>query len=974
MINQLFLIMKKIVLSFLAFICIYIAFNQQTSAEVSFLGIPEINYFNRRVYGGATQNWKITQADNGLIYAANNDGILEFDGSEWRLLPKATNVINRSVLAHNGKIYIGAYNEFGYYEYNGINDLEYHSLSSTPELSSLGDVWNIIPYNDVIVFQADKGLVLFKDANNISFVPAKSRIPNAFLVNGLLLVYDEVEGLMEMRQGKLFQIPGGEFFAGVSIGTILSLSDREILIGTITQGLYVWNMRSFSRWKTPASEFLKNANVFCGTTYNNELVFGTIQNGVVVTDLKGNIHLVAGKDKGLHNNTVLGIGIDKEGNIWAGLDNGIARIEYNSTVSFLQGYYDLGTGYTMQFNGHSVYFGTNQGLYHINYHDFKNPVKDKNDFYRIPGTSGQVWSLFKDKDSQLLCGHNSGIFVVEDSRSRLITPQFIVGAWIFRYPPNRDDILLVGSYSGILLLKKENGSWVYKKRLEGFDESSRFMEWDSDGGLWVTHGYRGVFKLYFNHEFDEIARVQTFKNARGLEPNTSLTVSNVNDELVFSSINGIYGFDLTSNSFYRHKWNSFFPQKAYPVFLAGDKYNNIWFFASNEAGVLRRQEDGNYSKVVNPFYSLLGQFVGGFEFMTVLDERNAFFGVEDGFAHYSVNDSKDFLVPYNVHIRSFRNLDEPTRYYFSSNPDKQISIPSFAFKSNSFEVAFAATSFESSDVNYSTFLEGFDQEWLSWNDSQKRQFTKIHEGLYTFWVKAVNIHGLETEPVGYTFEVRPPWFRTKTAKVLYVLIIMFLFVGAWYLLRWLIDRSKLIAVQKQKEAFMITEEQLKNKALENEKEMIRLRNEKLRSDMLYKEKELANSTMHIIQKNEFLQRVKEELVKFIKLRDVDGIDKKVSNLVHKIDKDIENDSHWEIFEVHLEQVHEDFLKRLRDKYADLSTKEMKLSAYLRMDMSSKEISSLMNISVRAVENNRYKLRKKLNLSGKDNLIDCIMSI
>lgn len=969
--------MRKMFLSFTFFYFLYFISFQNIKAESSFWGIPKTDYYNRSIYKGATQNWDISQSDNGLIYSANNDGILEFDGSSWRMLPKATNVITRSVLAHNGRVYMGTYNEFGYYSYNGINDFEYHSLSTTPELSALGDVWKIIPFNESIIFQADKGLIIYKGNDNITVVHAKSRIPKSFSVNGLFLVYDEIGGLMEMRQGNIFDIPGGDMFAGVSIGAILPLSDREILIATITHGIYIWDMRTFRHWDVPAAEFLMNANVFCGTTYYDKgFVFGTIQSGIVVTDMNGNIKLVVNKDKGLHNNTVLGVEIDNEGNIWAGLDNGIARIEFNSTVSFIQGFFDVGTGYTLEIKNNSVYLGTNQGLYHIDYDKFKSPVKDKSDFIRIPGTNGQVWSLFLDKENQLLCGHNSGVFVIDNQRSYLITPPFVVGAWIFRYPPGRDDIILVGSYNGILLLKKEKGKWFFKKRLEGFDESSRYMEWDSDGGLWITHGYRGVFKLYFNNGYDEINKVKSYNKAQGIEDNTSLTVSRVNEEIMFSSSKGIYGYDILSDSFYRHKLNNFFYQDNYPVYLSGDKFNNIWFFTAGETGVLRKLEDGTFSKVVNSFYPLKEKFVGGFEFLKVIDERNAVYGVEDGFAHYTVNESKDFMKLYKAHIRGFKNLNnnKSITYYFSDKPDKQTVVPSFEYKNNSFEIAFSATSFENSYINYSTYLEGFDQDWLPWSNQQNRQFTKIKEGVYTFWVKAKNIHGVETEMVGFSFEVKPPWFRSNFAKVFYLLFIIFLFIGAWFILVWLIDRSKSVEIQKQKEDFRITEEQLKSKALENEKEMIRLRNEKLRSDMLYKEKELANSTMLIIQKNEFLKKIKSDIVKLIEAKEIDGLVKKVDNLVNKIDKDIDNDSHWEVFEVHLEQVHEDFLNHMRHKYPDLSIKDLRLSAYLRMGMSSKEISSLMNISVRAVENNRYKLRKILELDGKDNLIDYILNI
>jgi ligand-binding sensor domain-containing protein len=255
----------------------------------------------------------------------------------------------------------------------------------------------------------------------------------------MLLVYDEERGLMELRQGELYEVPGGDMFAGISIGAILPLSSREILVATITEGLYLWDLKTFSPWNVPLLlDFLKNANVFCGEVYGDqELVFGTIQSGVVVTDLQGNITMMTNKDRGLINNTVLSLEVDMEGNIWAGLDNGISRISFNSTISFIQGYYDIGTGYALEDHDDNIYLGTNQALYYIEKEDFENPVKDRDDFLRIPGTSGQVWSLFVDQQGQLLCGHNSGIFSVKGDEASLITPGSVVGAWLFRYPPGR---------------------------------------------------------------------------------------------------------------------------------------------------------------------------------------------------------------------------------------------------------------------------------------------------------------------------------------------------------------------------------------------------------------------------------------------------------------------------------------------------------------------------------------------------------
>lgn len=974
MIKCCLMIYKHLRLLFL-FSLIAVSYVQPLSlmAEVPLYGIPEIDYFSRRDYHAGTQNWSLSQAANGLLYSANNDGILEYDGDTWRRLPKPEPVVDRSVLAHGNRIYMGSYNQFGYYDYNGQNDLEFHSLATTEELSSLGDVWEIFPYNDWIIFQADRGLVLYKSGESPILVPAKSRITRAFLVNGLVLVYDEEGGLMEFRQDKLYEVPGGDRFEGVSIGAILPLSSKEILVATITEGLFIWDLTTFKPWDVPASDFLKNANVFCGVAYgSNELVFGTIQSGVVVTDKSGNITMMVNKDRGLNNNTVLSLEIDMEGNIWAGLDNGIARVSYNSTISFVQGYYNIGTGYALEEHQDNIYLGTNQALYYIEKQDFENPIKDRDDFLRIPGTSGQVWSLFVDKDGQLLCGHNSGIFSVNKDQASLVTPGSVVGAWIFRYPPGRDDILLVGSYNGILLLRKIQNQWVFVKRLDGFDESARFMEWDTSGGLWVTHGYLGTFRLFFNEDYDAIVKVETFNNARGIEAGIALNVTRVNEEIVFSSNAGVFGYDNSSQSFYRHTLNSFFLHGGFPVLLRDDKNKNIWFFTENSAGVLRRLEDGSYTKVTGPFYAINGRVVNGFEFVKVLDERNALFGVEDGFAHYSVNDLKDFLQPFNVHIRGFKNQFEPSKYY--SYGAEQEYLPQWPFNKNDFEVSYSATHFESDQMLYATYIEGMDEGWSDFLYLQRRQFTNIREGEYTFWVKALNVHGVESEPVGFRFEVLPPWYRTVFARIVYALVVVLLLVGVWLLLVWLMERSRIVEVKKQQERFKVKEEKLRNAALENEKEMIRLRNDKLRDEMLFKEKELANSTMHIIQKNDFLLNIKEELQKINRSREVSAVERKVNDIVRKIDRDIDNESQWEVFELHLEHVHADFINRLRKQFPELSSREQKLCAYLRMDMASKEISSLMNISVRAVENNRYKLRKKLGLDAKDNLSDFIMSI
>ena len=155
---------------------------------------------------------------------------------------------------------------------------------------------------------------------------------------------------------------------------------------------------------------------------------------------------------------------------------------------------------------------------------------------------------------------------------------------------------------------------------------------------------------------------------------------------------------------------------------------------------------------------------------------------------------------------------------------------------------------------------------------------------------------------------------------------------------------------------------------------IRLRNEKLRATMKFKEKELANSTMGIIQKNKFMALVKSDLQKINMDTSNPSVKSRIKTLVKRIDKDIDNEKQWKVFEVHFEQVHEEFLKRLQQSYPGLGPKDLKLCAYIRMNMSSKEIASLMNISIRGVEISRYRLRKKMELNRSANLSELLMKI
>ncbi|GAF04192.1 helix-turn-helix and ligand-binding sensor domain-containing protein [Saccharicrinis fermentans] len=581
-----------------------------------------------------------------------------------------------------------------------------------------------------------------------------------------------------------------------------------------------------------------------------------------------------------------------------------------------------------------------------------------------------MWALYAEEDV-LLCGHNLGAFEIVGDRIRRLTTDGVNGVWNFKKVEGNPNLIISGTYNGLCLFEKIGRNWHYKSRIRGFDESSRFIEWDAQGNLWVSHGYKGVYRLRFSKDYTTVVQVQAFEKDDFPQNVSDLVLSKINGSCVFSGKDGVYVLPAEGHSFTRDSsYNAYFRDKHFPNYLKEDKFKNIWYFHDYSVGVLRYLEDGTYKKIDYPFISLERKLVSGFEYVFVLDKENALFGVEDGFAHYSSKVVKNYQKPFKVHIRSFKALSDSVVYamnHFEEGREEQKIVPQFAFKNNSFEISYSASFMEGSEILYATYLQGLDDGYSKWSGTRVRSFSNLYEGVYTFEVKALNSYGVEAEPMKFSFEVLPPWYRTIYAKVGYLFFIILIMLVLFVVVNRRVELSKKKEKEKQLERFKAKEEQFKNAALLSEKEMIKMRNERLKSEMVFKEKELANSTINLIQKNELLSEIKAELKRLGRVHDFRDVDKKVSALIRKIDKAITNENNWEVFEMHFGQVHEEFLKKLIRLHPDLTQREQKLSAFIKMGMSSKEIASLMNITTRAVENNRYKLRQKLGIEQGENL-------
>ncbi len=939
-----------------------------TNAQVETIGSPFIKNYQRSEYLAGSQTWDIQQGVNGMMYFANNDGLLEFDGSHWNTYALPNNSILRSIESSNDHLmYAGGFNELGYFIIGAMGGASFYSLLNLlPEDSrDFGEVWKIYNHPDGVIYQTYNQLIIYKN-DTVDIIPAPSIFHFSYMVNNEYYVNDMENGLLRYAMGKLYPLNGTEVLKGKEIWGILPVDDK-LLIATASDGIFLYNGNSLETVDLKSNSFLKKNQIYSTLLLDSdELVFGTIQNGILICDKEGNPLYHFNKEDGLQNNTVLSLCLDYMGNLWLGTDHGIDYVEINSPLSQISSNYGVSTGYAAFIKNDRIYLGTNQGLFTQKYNCDSLVCANNEKMVLIEETKGQVWSL-TDINGTLFCGHNNGAYIIDDTTAKKICN--IPGGWVFLEVPNNPNKIIAGTYTGLVIYSNESGEWKFQKQLDGFVESSRKMDFDVDGSLWVTHGYKGIYHIFFNNSYDSIIGIDFFNSSNSNLPEEVNVLAKVGETIVFPSNRGILQYSLEENDFkINKKINDLFDGEFVNTII-NDNVGNLWYFKNNAVGVLRQHEDGNYTNISIPFKELEGMFVSNFEFVYPYDNNNVFFGTENGFVHYNPSVYKNYDYEFFTYLESMNTFNPDSVYY----KDKQSDIV-LEFDNNSVEFVYSANDFENTGkILYSTFLENNDKEWSKWQAGNSRTYTNLFEGNYTFRVKSKNIYGVISEEQVISFKVRPPFLRSVVAYIFYAALVVILILLFALLMRKRIAKAKLRSERSQQDLFRKKEELLQRQGLESEKEIIRMRNDKLREAVKLKDKELANSTMQMLHKNEMLITLRDELKKLANLSGSESQKHDVIRLVRGINKEIDNEKQWSVFETHFENVHEEFLKRIKTAYPNLTPRELKLCAYLRMNISSKEISVLMNISTRGVEISRYRLRKKLGITRETNLTDFILS-
>ncbi|NUY80437.1 LuxR family transcriptional regulator [Flavobacterium sp. MAH-1] len=912
---------------------------------------PIVKY-SPATYNAGNQNWMISQDAQRFLFFANNEGLLEFNGSAWTLYPSPNETIIRSVKVVGDRVYTGCYMEFGYWTRDANNHLKYHSLSSKIKDKIVDDeqFWNIFSYEQWIIFQSLNQIHIYDTkTGKFSVISPKNLILKSFQANNSIYYQVANEGLYEIENGKGKLVSNHPVAVNNKIVAIFS-ADDGLLLQTQHNGLFTFINGNFAPFFSDVDDQIITSSVYsCQQLSDKGFAIGTVSNGVFILSANGKLRYHITQYKGLSNNTVLSIFEDADQNLWIGLDNGINCINLQSPIrSYSDNTGSLGTVYASLLHNEKLYIGTNQGLFCKTYNSSE-------PFQFIKNTKGQVWSLFEYQGT-IFCGHDSGTFIIEDVNA---IPIFSAsGTWGFVKIPGKPDLLLQGNYYGISVLQKAGNQWKFRNKISKFDYSAKHFEISNSRDVYISHEYKGVFRFHLDANFttcSELTMLTTPKKGK----NASLIKFDKN--IYYANKQGIYVLDDAQKTFRKDKTlSAVFEKDEYTSGkLIADSSNKLWLFSKNYIHYFTVNKIGNELKknTIPIPLSLTGSMLG-YENVTRLSNSIYLIGTTDGYYTINLND-----------LRFKSNSVSITNVTINKIDEKLISCPvksggEFNYDENNIILNYTVPEYNKYIyTEYQYILEGLQEEWSNWSAKTTANFKNLPPGDYTFKVRAKIANSNPKNLAVYSFTICKPWYATNLALVLYLILCVLL---ALYI------HKAYKEYYRKKEQKLIEENNLllEIKELENEQQLMKLKNEQLSSDVDSKNRELAVSTMSLMKKNELLALIKDDLNR----TGTDKDDKSIKSVINTINKSISDDDSWTIFKEAFNNADNDFLKKIKQLHPSLTPNDLRLCAYLRLNLSSKEIAPLLNISVRSVEVKRYRLRKKMDLPHEKGVVEYILSI
>ena len=891
--------------------------------------LPFVENYNKSNYQGDNQIWNVVQGNDKAMYFANNHYLLRYDGVKWEKYTLPNKTIIRSIMVDGDKIYSGSYKEFGYWV-RKEGKMIYTSISNGKNVfdeKENEEIWKIFKFNGKIYFQSFNEIFLY-DGKLIKKSTLPFLVSYCFMVDNQLLIASVEKGVYKMTKYGVKKVKGWSVLENNVIHSIEKHQNMTYVF-THKNGVYIDDNGVLSPWKNPLNEILKMANINVAKFIkNNKLVIGTASKGLYIYDISKNSFKNINRNNVLMNNSILSIGQDKENDLWLGLDNGIAHIEVNSPISI---FYDnsgvLGSVYAVSTTENGYLMASNHGIF-----EYENKKLSM-----IPNTQGQAWNIGKINNKYLI-GHNEGTFVYENgSLSKL---NLIHGGWNFT-KSTINNSYLQATYSGVLIYNNSN-DLTQKIVVKGLLKPIKYVAQSRKNEIWAADNYRGLYRILYNDKY-ETTKVENVTQRCKITNDFGVKIFEFRSEVLFLIHNSWYTYNPISNQLEENN-------------LFNSNFKNISdIVAIDENHFVVLQEGLLYHIYAN-------------------ENRFIWNGIQE--KYYKGKIINDNLKVFKNNDNYLINLDDgfislPSKYGNKQNTNIRIE----AFNTGNLVQNGSKISYNSElRINVISGIFGTTKPNLFYKIDNVTDFIPVKDGLIILNninsglhnVIIFNYDGLHyTRISNFEFMGAKPWYFSFWRILLYIVIIGFI-LYLYY--KW----NKLRYIQKLE----LREEELKHQKkilemeLKAENELNSQEYEKhiLELEIKSKSSEVAGKSLSIAKQSEMIDNIQGILdneTDFNKLK---------SEIKKAIKINAVNKHQWETFETNLNQIHNKFIITLSNQYPNLTPKDINLCIYLKMNLSSKEIAPIMNISFRGVELHRYRLRKKLNLNQEENLSKFLLSL
>jgi ligand-binding sensor domain-containing protein len=929
-------------------------------------GKSSVIHYTKKEINFNSEFWAVCHDNDGVMYFGNNKGLIIFDGERWQKVKLPNNASVRSLkVSAAGMVYAAGYNEFGMVKRDATGKYYYESMTHLlrPDDRNFDNVWQIQEAQDNLVFRTHRVLITIKN-NKATLIPAAKKFVFSTVINNRYFIRDVEGGL------KILNLETMEFsalnldFNDESVGFFLSGFNGNDFIAITKQGS-VFRVDSTLTKTTVIAHLIdqpSNNTIFSAIKSSKGSYYvGSISAPLISFSSKKGELILDQNPPVLNDKTVLNLYETKNGNIWALLSNGIDCIETSSPASLL---FENASIYDAAIKDNDIYVATNQGAFISSLQNAKDkPLAFKN----IIGLPGLIWSV-RSFNNQLLLGSDRGLYHVTGSTFKKIIEG--PGFWKVIDIRNKPNQFLGCSYEGLYLINydKEKGFELIRK-IEGFPESCReILQSDEPGTFWVCHGYKGVFKIKIDEAFQRIISREHFTDKNGLPNQFNINVHRWKNQIVFTTNNGIFTYDARENKFKPHEFLTRLFGNDHNIRKLLEYREKTWFVDDDEVGYFITDQP-NPTLEKGLFLQLKGNLNEGLECIVPLSSTNVLIGTNMALYNFNLVRDEHPNLELKTMIASVKFKTSSHEIYGPLNvsSDKSFQVPS---KINALIFNFSAPAVSHKiGIQYSYKIDGLNDNWSEWQASPEKEYGILPSGKYAFHVRAKSLVGEYPDEAVYYFEIVPVWYQSIWAISFYCLFIIASIVYLAFSVQRKMNYEREKTIDEEQQKRKLLELEIQRIKLEQENGEIKKNKDQLEADVIHKSKELANYTMLLVKKRELLTELQDQLKSLKDLARNENSRQLLRESIRKISINLSDEEHIRLFEINFERVHLEFFEELKSIFPDLTQKELNLCAFIRMNLSNKQIALIQNISVRGVETSRYRVRKKFNLEPYEDLAE-----